>query len=85
MAKKVYLKGEEFVFSRVKGNKESTYRDGDINLTPANIGASAEGHTHDDRYYTESEVDTKLIGKANGKGITFSITADNLLNVSVEE
>ena len=24
-------------------------------------------------------------GKANGQGITFSITADNLLNVSVEE
>lgn len=65
MAKKVYLKGEEFVFSRVKGNKESTYRDGDINLTPANIGASAEGHTHDDRYYTESEINTKLNSKAN--------------------
>lgn len=65
MAKKVYLKGEEFVFSRVKGNKESTYRDGDINLTPANIGASAEGHTHDDRYYTESEINTKLNDKAN--------------------
>lgn len=26
---------------------------------------SALGHTHDDRYYTESEVDTKLNGKAN--------------------
>ena len=25
------------------------------------------------------------IGKANGQGITFSITTDNLLNVSVEE
>lgn len=24
-----------------------------------------EGHTHDDRYYTESEVDSKLSGKAN--------------------
>ena len=59
------MKGEEFVFSRVKGNKESTYRDGDINLTPANIGASAEGHTHDDRYYTESEINTKLNDKAN--------------------
>ena len=80
MAKKVYLKGEEFVFSRVKGNKESTYRDGDINLTPANIGASAEGHTHDDRYYTESEVDTKLNGKANashGNHVPTTQTADN--------
>lgn len=80
MAKKVYFKGEEFVFSRVKGNKESTYRDGDINLTPANIGASAEGHTHDDRYYTESEVDTKLNGKANashGNHVPTTQTADN--------
>ena len=26
---------------------------------------SDSDHTHDDRYYTESEVDTKLGGKAN--------------------
>ncbi len=31
----------------------------------ADVGASPTGHTHDDRYYTESEVDTKLSGKAN--------------------
>ena len=31
-----------------------------INITPANIGASASGHTHDDRYYTESEINTKI-------------------------
>ena len=29
-------------------------------ITPANIGASATGHTHDDRYYTESEIDGKI-------------------------
>lgn len=46
--------------TRVKGNAESTYRSGDVNLTPANIGAAASGHTHDDRYYTESEINTKL-------------------------
>lgn len=28
-------------------------------------GKSNTGHTHDDRYYTESEVDTKLNGKSN--------------------
>ena len=28
-------------------------------------GKSNTGHTHDDRYYTESEVDSKLNGKAN--------------------
>lgn len=28
-------------------------------------GKSDTGHTHDGRYYTESEIDTKLGGKAN--------------------
>lgn len=36
-----------------------------VNITPSAIGAAASSHTHDDRYYTESEVDTKLSGKAN--------------------
>lgn len=36
-----------------------------INITPSSIGAAASSHTHDDRYYTESEVDTKLSGKSN--------------------
>ena len=35
-----------------------------VNITPSGIGASASSHTHDDRYYTESEIDTKLSGKA---------------------
>lgn len=30
----------------VKGNAESTYRTGDVNITPANIGAATSGHTH---------------------------------------
>lgn len=29
-------------------------------VTPANIGASAEGHNHDGRYYTETEIDSKI-------------------------
>lgn len=36
-----------------------------IDITPSAIGAAASSHTHDDRYYTETEVDTKLSGKAN--------------------
>ena len=36
------------------------------------------------KYYCE-HANALTVGKANGKGITFSITADNLLNVSVEE
>ena len=31
----------------VKGNAETAYRTGDVNLTPANIGAAAANHTHD--------------------------------------
>lgn len=34
-------------------------------LQSALDGKSATGHTHDDRYYTESEIDSKLSGKAN--------------------
>ena len=30
----------------VKGNAETTYRTGQVNLTPANIGAATSGHTH---------------------------------------
>ena len=36
-----------------------------ISLTASDVGASASGHTHDDRYYTESEMNSKLAGKAN--------------------
>lgn len=46
--------------TRVKGNAESTYRTGNVNLTPANIGAAASNHEHDSRYYTETEVDALL-------------------------
>lgn len=31
----------------VKGNAETSYRTGNVNLTPANIGAAAASHTHD--------------------------------------
>lgn len=34
-------------------------------LQAALDGKSNNGHTHDDRYYTETEMDTKLSGKAN--------------------
>lgn len=35
------------------------------NLQSALDSKSATGHTHDDRYYTETEMNTKLNGKAN--------------------
>lgn len=45
----------------IKGNAESAYRTGNVNLTPANIGAAASGHTHSN--YT-SAVTTTGAGNA---------------------
>ena len=38
------------------------------------IGAAASSHTHDDRYYTESEIDTKLGDKVDKAGDTMTGT-----------
>ena len=49
-------------------------------LQTAVNGKSDSGHTHDGRYYTESEVDTKLSGKANtshGNHVPTTETANN--------
>ena len=51
-----------------------------FNITPSTIGASASSHTHDDKYYTETEIDTKLSGKANsshGNHVPTTQTASN--------
>lgn len=47
MAKKVYLKGEEFVFTKVKGSSETDYREGDVNINPTNIGLDSVNNTSD--------------------------------------
>ena len=68
----------------------------DLKLTDATLteeGVPAEAKTVGDNLYNINlnleKTATNLIelnnSKANGQGITFSITADNLLNVSVEE
>lgn len=51
------------------------------------IGGSGvrDGEDTDNAKYYCEHANALTIGKANGHGITFSITADNLLNVSVEE
>lgn len=51
------------------------------------IGSSGvrDGEDTDNAKYYCEHANALTIGKANGQGITFSITADNLLNISVEE
>ena len=68
----------------------------DLKLTDATLteeGVPAEAKTVGDNLYninlnlekTATNLTALNTGKANGQGITFSITTDNLLNVSVEE
>ena len=43
------------------GNKTNSFNGtGDITYTLSDIGAAASGHTHDDRYYTETEINGKI-------------------------
>lgn len=45
-----------------------------ITLSAGDVGAAPASHTHDDRYYTESEIDTKLNAKAASDIVTISST-----------
>ena len=55
-------------------------KDGSDPITPASIGAAAVGHTHDDRYYTESEVNNLLAGKQDASS---AINTGNIGSQSV--
>lgn len=47
--------------TRVKGNSESSYRTGDVNLTAANIGAAPSSHTH-----AASDITSGTLAEARG-------------------
>lgn len=64
--------GKEFTFNGFK-----IYHAGD-KPTPSDIGAATSSHNHDDRYYTETEMDKKLSDKANashGTHVTWATSA----------
>ena len=62
----------------VKGNEESAYRTGNVNLTPANIGAAAANHTHS---YLPLSGGT-LTGTLNSRAITPTATNTYALGTS---
>lgn len=55
-------------------NSQINTNKSDISALKTSVAGKAEAeHTHDDKYYTESEVDTKLsnkVDKVNGKGLS---------------
>ena len=48
-------------------------------------GYASSGHTHDDRYYTESEINTKLNGKANSSDLDNYVTTDTSQTISASK
>ena len=57
--------------SRTVNNKALS---SNITLSAGDVGAAPVSHSHDDRYYTESEIDTKLNAKAANDIIIISST-----------
>lgn len=49
----------------IKGNAESSYRTGNVNLTPANIGAAAASHTHNAADITDFTKKVKTLQAAD--------------------
>lgn len=47
-----------------------TALDGKADANHTHTGFAVTGHTHDDRYYTETEIDNKLSAKANATSLT---------------
>lgn len=88
MAKKAFFKGEKFIFSRVKGNAETDYREGDINITPANIGLGNVDNTADKdksvKYATSAgSANSVTWDKVSGKPSTYTPTSHKHSNVDI--
>ena len=73
----------------VKGNAETTYRTGQINLTPENIGAATSGHTHTTTIATDSGTSqltlafgTKYKLTAGGTSYIFTMPANPNTNTA---
>lgn len=84
MAKKAFFKGEKFIFSRVKGSAETDYREGDINITPANLGLGSVNNTADkDKPVSTAQQKAIDVAYANSNKYTDQKIAD-LINGAPE-
>lgn len=67
--------------TRVKGNSESSYRSGDVNLTAANIGAATASHNH-----AAGDITSGVLAEARGgTGASSFMTALNTNLVSIAD
>lgn len=62
--------------SGVKGNAESTYRTGNVNLTPANIGAATSDHTHGN-ITNDGKLQTTDVSIASGDKLVITDSSDS--------
>lgn len=60
----------------VKGNSESSYRTGNVNLTPANIGAATSDHTHGN-ITNDGKLQTTDVSIASGDKLVITDSSDS--------
>lgn len=64
----------------VKGNAESSYRKGEVNITPANIGAAASSHTHSASNITAGTLGGSVVANATAVG---TLTTKQVRNITI--
>ena len=65
-----------YTTTKVKGNSESSYRTGEVNLTAANIGAAASSHTHGN-IQNGGTLQTNDVAIANGDKLVVTDSSDS--------
>ena len=58
-----------YAVSGVKGNAESSYRKGQVNITPANIGAAESSHTHSASNITAGTLGGKVVANTSAVSV----------------
>ena len=61
----------------VKGDSESAYRTGNVNITVNNIGAAASNHNHDSAYAAKSHSHSEYAAASHGNHVPTTQTASN--------